>query len=348
MIAGSDTDRLLDLIYDAALDNDLWRTVLAELADATRSQGGVLFGQSMRANTVYFDFNGRMSEECNRVYQQRHMQNPWNAYMQNQPVGRVVFSDEAVSIDELRKTAFYDEVLRPQDAPHNVMIALASVNGFQAAFNICRSSRQGPFGADERKFFTWLVPHLRRSIALGFRIDAYQAVYRAAFEMLEHQPDGVVIVDRQGRTIYANAAACAFEAQGALALRPVLALDGHPLARRFGALLRGAVEGSGGGAISIPMPEADASLTLLLAPLRGQAAVRLSAQHLPDAAAIVFIVDPLNRRRLPMLRLRDAYGLTRAEARVAFAVSAGTSVVATADALGVSANTVKTLSLIHI
>ena len=43
-----------------------------------------------------------------------------------------------------------------------------------------------------------------------------------------------------------------------------------------------------------------------------------------------------------MLRLRDAYGLTRAEARVAFAVSAGTSVVATADALGVSANTVKT------
>ena len=63
MIAGSDTDRLLDLIYDAALDNDRWRTVLAELADATRSQGGVLFGQSMRANTVYFDFNGRMSEE---------------------------------------------------------------------------------------------------------------------------------------------------------------------------------------------------------------------------------------------------------------------------------------------
>jgi DNA-binding CsgD family transcriptional regulator len=42
-----------------------------------------------------------------------------------------------------------------------------------------------------------------------------------------------------------------------------------------------------------------------------------------------------------MLRLRDAYGLTRAEARVAFAVSAGTSVVAAADVLGVSPNTVK-------
>ena len=45
MTAGGDTDRLLDLVYDAALDNELWRAVLAELADATHSQGGILFGQ---------------------------------------------------------------------------------------------------------------------------------------------------------------------------------------------------------------------------------------------------------------------------------------------------------------
>jgi DNA-binding CsgD family transcriptional regulator len=80
---------------------------------------------------------------------------------------------------------------------------------------------------------------------------------------------------------------------------------------------------------------------MLLAPVRGQAAGRLSEAQLRDAAAIVFIIDPLSRRRLPMQRVRDAYGLTRAEVRVAFAVSAGISVVAAADLLGVSANTVK-------
>ena len=42
-------DRLLDLIYDAATEEGLWRSVLTEIADITGSQGGVLFGQSVRA-----------------------------------------------------------------------------------------------------------------------------------------------------------------------------------------------------------------------------------------------------------------------------------------------------------
>ena len=71
-------EKILDLIYDAATENELWSRVLTEVADLTRSQGGVLFGQSMRASRVYFDYNGRLDEECNRAYQERHMQNLWS------------------------------------------------------------------------------------------------------------------------------------------------------------------------------------------------------------------------------------------------------------------------------
>src|SRR5215218_5515126 len=45
MLAGEQTEKLVDLIYDAALDNDLWREVLTQIADLTESEGGVLFGQ---------------------------------------------------------------------------------------------------------------------------------------------------------------------------------------------------------------------------------------------------------------------------------------------------------------
>src|SRR4051794_27637900 len=87
-------EKLLDLVYDAAAENDLWRNVLTAIADLTHSQGGVLFGQSVTARKIYFDFNGRLDDAYNSVYQERHLRNPWSQYMENQPVGRLVASDE--------------------------------------------------------------------------------------------------------------------------------------------------------------------------------------------------------------------------------------------------------------
>jgi hypothetical protein len=173
---------VLDLIYDAAAENELWQEVLTTVADLTNSRGGILFGQSVTAQTIYFGFNGRLNEECNRVYQQRHMNNPWSEYMERQAVGRLVLSDEAIELSKLRTTSFYNEVLRPQNIAHNGMIALAARHDFRAAFNLCRSASQGQFGRSEQRLLEWLSPHLLRSIALGFRIDGYLAMQSAAFD----------------------------------------------------------------------------------------------------------------------------------------------------------------------
>jgi hypothetical protein len=146
-------DRILDLIYDAAGDHGLWPAALTAIADLTRSEGGILFGQSLAAQQVYFDFNGRLNPDCNRVYQERHMQNPWLLAMEGEPVGRVVLSDEVVVLNDLTKTGFYDEVLRPQAIGHNAMIALAARDDFRVAFNICRGDSRGEFEATERLVF---------------------------------------------------------------------------------------------------------------------------------------------------------------------------------------------------
>ena len=37
-------DRLLDLIYDAATDAELWASALIQIADVTSSVGGIVFG----------------------------------------------------------------------------------------------------------------------------------------------------------------------------------------------------------------------------------------------------------------------------------------------------------------
>jgi DNA-binding CsgD family transcriptional regulator len=336
------TEKLLDLIYDAAAENDLWRGVLTAIADLTRSQGGVLFGQSVSARKVYFDFNGRMDEDCNRVYQERHMLNPWSTGMESKPVGRLVLSDEVIDLPTLRSTSFYDEVLRPQNVAHNGMIALAAREDFRAAFNLCRSTRQGPFGHDEQRLLEWLAPHLRRSVALGFRIDGYLAMQNAAFNVLEQLSDGVIVLDRRARTIFANVAARNFETDGLLHLRQVLSTWSQPHSQRLTELVKSALLGAPGGTMSLPRRVDGQLLTILVSSIRSKDIGRLADASIKDAAVLLFVIDPANRRSIPLSQIMDAYGLTQAEARVALAATSGNTVIETAQLLKLSPNTIKT------
>jgi DNA-binding CsgD family transcriptional regulator len=339
--SGEQIHNVLDLIYDAGAENDLWQEVLTTVADLTNSRGGILFGQSVTAQKIYFGFNGRMNEECNRAYQHRHMNNPWSEYMEHQAVGRLVLSDEAIDLSKLRATSFYDEVLRPQNIAHNGMIALAARRDFRVAFNLCRSASQGQLGSSEQRLLEWLSPHMRRSIALGFRTDGYLALQHAAFNLLDQLADGIVILDRSACPLYANVAARRLEAEGALRLRKPISMTSIAHSRRFADLLKQAILGAPGGTMSFPRNVDGQLLTVLVSSIRGKDFGRLSDAGFKNAAILLFIVDPANRRLIPLGQIMDAYGLTQAEARVALAASSGNTVRETARRLNLSPNTIK-------
>src|SRR5262245_64707111 len=107
-------DKLLDLIYDAASDQELWISALIQIADQTGSLEGFMIGVDIRERAVPFLFNARMSTEAHRTYAQRHIDNPWSAVMNSMPAGTLMQSDQVVALADLKRTAFYDEVLHPQ------------------------------------------------------------------------------------------------------------------------------------------------------------------------------------------------------------------------------------------
>jgi DNA-binding CsgD family transcriptional regulator len=338
-------DRLLDAIYDSASEPELWPSVLTQIADLTGSQGGILFGQSFGAAAVYFDFNGRLSEECNTAYKARHVQNPWNGGMERRAVGQIVVSDEIISVEQLRKTLFYEEVLRPQDdVIHNAMVSLAARDDFRVAFNICRTARQGPPDAAMIAWMRGLVPHLRRSVGIGYRLDQYRALQNGQYRVLDRLSSGVILLDRRARLLYVNAAARALgSTSGALRLGKASVMAASPShARELDALIRTVLGGVPMVSMSVPRPSDGLSVTILAVSVRGKDAARFADLHLPDAAVMLFIVDPGNRLDIPPAVVMDAFGLTRAEARVALAVSSGLSVPEVAIQLGLSPNTVKT------
>ena len=345
------SEKLLDLIYDAATEQELWRSVLTEIADCTGSQGGVLFGQSNQVSQIYFSHVGRISEECNRTFQQRHVHNPWSEVMvrwsfDRHKLGCVVSSDEIVPLSSLRLTPFFDEVLSPEDVAHGAMITLASKDDFLAGFNLCRSARQGPLGDEERCFLERLVPHLRRSLLLGFRLDAYRHLQHAQFHVLDRLAAGVILLDRSTKVVFANAAARALTGgDGSLRLRKFKVTAAWPAhMQRLDQLVQSVLGGVPVASMSIPHPEDSRLVTVLVTSIRGRDHGRFFDLGLRDAALLMLVIDPARRPGLPLAlpMLMDAYGLTRAEAKVAATASSGLTISAAAAQLGLSPNTVKT------
>ena len=337
-------EQLLDLIYDAATDDNLWPAVLAGVADLTGSLNGALYGQSITAGRIDFSHVTRSSEECQRAFRERHVQNPWSLYMNLQPAGAMVASDQIISLSELKKTAFYDEVHRPQDIAQNAMIPLEKRRDFVAAFNICRSERQGPFEAPQMAILARLLPHLRRSLALGHRLNGYKALQRAEFQLLDQLSTGVILLDRSAKVILANQAARLLSSKkGPLILRDA-GIAGHSPAssRRLDELVQAALRGMPAATMGIPHPADGRLVTLFVSPVRSHDQDRFGDLGLRDAAVMIFVFDPSGPTAMPAEWIMDVYGLTMAEARVAMHASSGKSVAETAVQLNISPNTVKT------
>jgi DNA-binding CsgD family transcriptional regulator len=339
--AGLQMEHILDLIYDAAAERELWPAILTAIADITRSEGGILFGQSLAAEQVYFDYNGRLDPECNRVYQERHMQNAWSIAMEDTPVGHLVLSDDVVSLSNLQGSSFYQEVLHPQGIGHNAMIALAAKDDFRVAFNICRSRSHGEFDSKDRNTLEGLAPHLRRSVTLGFRLTSYLALRNAAFDVIEKLADGVIVMGRRAQILFANGAVRPLEAEGTLKLSP-LATWSPAHSRRLVSLVRSALAGGAGGTMGLPTADGKRLLTVLVVSLRSLEINTLDEAGLSNAACAAFIIDQSRRKNANAQQLMDAYGLTWSEARVAVRAHAGGTTAEAAIDLGLSPNTVKT------
>lgn len=96
--------------------------------------------------------------------------------------------------------------------------------------------------------------------------------------------------------------------------------------------------------MSIPHPEVSRLVTVLVTSIRSRDHGRFFDLGLRDAALLMLVIDPARRPGPPLAlpMLMDAYGLTRAEAKVAATASSGLTISEAAAQLGLSPNTVKT------
>lgn len=338
---------LVDLIYAAAGDPELWPKVLERIAAVARGTAGSIHHQDVTSQESNFsslwNFDPQIVVPYVAYYGAR---NPHMTTRPNLIRTGAVNTTQMLCPDEVYlRSEYWQDYLRHYDAFPAVAATLRAEGANSSNLTIFRRPDANPFGEEERRFLLILAPHLQRAFQLHTRIQGLERKGNALSDAVDHLSHGVVLLDSKGRVMLANRAAAAlFAAEKTLKPTPRGLVAAMPTeSRQLNALIQGAIatglgkDLSAGGAMAISRDGFRRPLHILVTPLRTKA-IHLG-KDVPVAA--IFITDPESKAISDAVVFAQLYRLTRAEARLAELLAGGASLGDAADKLGVAQSTVR-------
>ncbi len=206
-----------------------------------------------------------------------------------------------------------------------------------------RTRNAGRYEPPDIEVFSALYHHLKRALAIGFRLGSLGTLQRCTTELLDRNPAAVILLDARKHVIYANRAAEAFcSAEDGIRLSPngIVAQSSYENDRMQDliaeALSPEALPGQG-GSMRMARPSGKRAYAVLVSPLSG----RYAALSTLRPAVCIVITDPDAKHPLSSRRLQAAFRLTDAEARMAELLAAGESLHAAAAELGITYGTAR-------
>lgn len=314
--------RMLDLIesiYACAQDATLWPETIASISATVNGESMILFADfpNFRTPTLYALANVPPGG--------------WDAYSDYyaaiNPImarGEAIFapgdtwiSDWSLPDVALEKTEFYNDFFLPYDMHYSMGLKI-DLPGLPSARLSCqRPKHMGAFDNRDSLIFQAIQPHLRRALLLHHRIHTLEANILGLETALDRHDHAVLSIDATGKVCFGNPRAmklltsggCLYVVAGRLhcsgpkenaALQRILAAR----------IVHTSLQPVAAGTVSIPRLGA-APLRVTVVPMRKM----ISGSSMP-LAALVFIADTSAASSRASL-LRDLFGVTPSEARVA-------------------------------
>lgn len=334
-----DDERLIDLIYDAAFDGDLWPDVLTGLGDRAGAGPGNLvqidivdgsgFGFAARtpADTVDLFFADWASRNPIGL-----VDDPFDYRRDWAP--RINRDTDCIDRRVLERSPYWNEFLVPLGACYSIHVRLALRGNDLTTITLGRPAHCGVFEDDDIAALVPFHRHLIRAERMWRGLGAGQAAASQVDALLAASPDALFFLDDRLRLRCWTPAA-------------------EALLRRGGAVR------STGGRLHAADPTADTALQGALAvALAGGAPLPVAVTTRPDEAVTLSVARlgeraaaaiPGGRCLLvaarsvadPAATLRTTYDLTATEAQLALAIAAGDTLRTIAARHGVSINTVR-------
>ncbi|MDQ7989551.1 MAG: helix-turn-helix transcriptional regulator [Candidatus Dactylopiibacterium sp.] len=240
-------------------------------------------------------------------------------------------------------TRFYSEWLAPQGVACAAGAVVLQEGPWATQMILQRGASQAAFTRAEMQALDALVPHLQRAIQMRQRFTELQLGQVFLVGGLDVLAMPTFLFDERGRLVHHNLAAARLLEEGVLSLH-----DGHlrtgetASTRRLGFEIANAVRASRGEAGVAARDTAlriargqRLPLMLMVAPLP------LGATARGCGAALVFAFDPDSTPGVTVERVRQLFGLSRAESELAVGLCSGHTLDDIARARGTSIHTIK-------
>lgn len=329
---------LIDDIYEAGAHPERWPNALRSLADVTGSIDATMGGQT--AAQVPLLVTARTDPERVLAYAETyHSRNAMQLAVHTLPVGQAVLDTSIIDIESFHAGAFYNEWCRPQHYLRGGALNLATSQGWRATLMV---SGRHDYDHAAVRVLTTMTPHLVRAFQLNQLLHETQALGLGAFAALEYLDRGALLVGSGDKVRPANQLAEAILSHGdGLMLRDGQLTCADPtetaaLNRLIAQCARGIIARDD-GAIQITRSAGRSPLSLQCVPFPASNWWPGFSQQ----RAMIFVTDPDARMVQATERLRQRYGLTPAEARLAWEIVRGGGRKAAAASRGISVATAR-------
>jgi len=260
------------------------------------------------------------------------------------PPGAVRTLHEYLGSDGLARSRFVQDYLVPTGYTFLLGADLVEAGGERVRIRASRLTAHGDFEEADKAKLASLLPHLARALDLFLRLSRLEAECTLYAALCSRLAIGVVLVDRQGRVLEANAAARAVLAKGEVltVVHGQLRLLDDGQGRELAALIAANADAAAGA----PSPPARA-LRVQRAAGQGVGVIVRPAPSAPQlgaalrGTAVVIIADPDQGVAPPPQALVDLFHLTPAEAELGVLLAQGLDLDEASQALGVAKNTAR-------
>ncbi|MGU3496981.1 helix-turn-helix transcriptional regulator [Xanthobacteraceae bacterium A53D] len=326
---------LVGQIYEAAAVPELWPGVLDEVARAVDGVGAVLFTPGTDTTARWVASPPFADDVRSFIADGWLERDGFNDRLMASGRTGFVGDLDLFATDELAREPVYAEWLHPRRLGWGASSLMRLPHERMVFINVERRLDMGPVGLEDMQLLNGLHPHIARAAMISSQLALERA--RAAGSALQMLSLPAAFVRRHGRLESANPL---FEALMPLVVRdcgPAVVLA-HPPAQAALADALARIEAGVGLGRAIPIPARDGGEAHVchVLPVRG------AARDVFTACEALLVLTPVAARAvLPQELLMSLFDLTPAEARVAHRIASGATVEATAEALHVSRETVR-------
>jgi DNA-binding CsgD family transcriptional regulator/PAS domain-containing protein len=341
--------KVVEAIYDCALDPTRWQNTLLLMAELCRSQTCILTLHDL-ANDRYelaYKVGPGYTDEFHRLHEEKYkVMNPFWPLIPMMPIGAVKTQAMFIPDNELWETRFYREWIKPQGFWDNIAFKVLQTDQRIGVWAAHRIEGQPRYGDADVRLVTLLAPHVCRAITISDALNLKTIRSEALEATLDALTAGVYLTDSVGRVVYMNQVA-EQQIQNGNAVRmengrltPIERVARIALTKAIeDAITEEAATPDSGFSLALPSKDGTGVVATILPLNRGE---RRNFCNTLTAMAAVFVQDPIVVPPFPGEAFAKLYGLTGGELRVLLAMAPGLSVKEAADMLGIGETTAKT------